>query len=41
MTRIRSNASEKEAFENTDPLLILQRLSELPNQTWNYKMRDM
>jgi len=27
----------KESFETTDPMLILQRLAELPIQKWNYK----
>jgi len=35
-----SDRNAKEAFETTDPLLILQRLSELPIQTWNYKWND-
>ena len=35
-----SDRNVKEAFETTDPLLILQRLSELPIQTWNYKWND-
>lgn len=32
-----SDREAKEAFEVIDPLLILQRLSELPIQKWNYK----
>jgi WD40 repeat protein len=32
-----SDRGVKEAFETTDPLLILQKLSELPIQSWNYK----
>ena len=35
-----SDRDAKEAFESTDPLLILQRLSELPIQKWNYKWDD-
>jgi hypothetical protein len=35
-----SDRNIKEAFETTDPLLILQRLSKLPIQTWNYKWND-
>lgn len=37
---IPSDRDVKEAFEATDPMLILQRLSELPIQTWNYKWND-
>jgi WD40 repeat protein len=32
-----SDRAVKEAFETTDPLTILQRLTELPIETWNYK----
>ena len=35
-----SDRNVKEAFETTDPLSILKRLSELPIQTWNYKWND-
>jgi WD40 repeat protein len=35
-----SDRNLKEAFEATDPLLILQRLSGLSIQTWNYKWND-
>lgn len=35
-----SDRNVKEAFATADPLLILQRLSELPIQTWNYKWND-
>jgi hypothetical protein len=35
-----SDRNVKEAFETTDPLLILQRLSDLPIQTWSYKWND-
>ncbi|MGH9753841.1 MAG: tail fiber domain-containing protein [Blastocatellia bacterium] len=37
---IPSDRNVKEAFETANPLLILQRLSELPIQTWNYKWND-
>ncbi len=35
-----SDLNLKEAFETADPGLILQRLSKLPVQTWNYKWDD-
>jgi hypothetical protein len=35
-----SDRDVKETFESTDPLLILQRLSDLPIQKWNYKWDD-
>jgi hypothetical protein len=35
-----SDFNLKEAFETADPGLILQRLSKLPVQTWNYKWDD-
>ena len=35
-----SDRNAKEAFETADPLRILQRLSELPIQSWNYKWDD-
>src|SRR6185436_4213245 len=35
-----SDRHVKEAFETADPLLILQRLSKLPIQTWSYKWDD-
>jgi WD40 repeat protein len=35
-----SDRDVKEAFETTDPLTILQRLAELPIQTWNYNWDD-
>jgi len=35
-----SDREVKEAFETTDPLLILQKLSELPIESWNYKWNN-
>ncbi|MEW6209158.1 MAG: tail fiber domain-containing protein [Acidobacteriota bacterium] len=35
-----SDRNVKDEFETIDPLLILQRLSELPIQKWNYKWDD-
>jgi len=35
-----SDRDVKEAFETTDPLTILQQLSELPIQKWQYKWDD-
>jgi len=35
-----SDRDVKEAFERADPVTILQRLAELPIQTWNYNWDD-
>jgi hypothetical protein len=35
-----SDRDVKEAFETTDSMTILQRLAELPIQTWNYNWDD-